>query len=43
MSQIYYISELGLVEMTSKRIGVCLLREYATECHECQGGGVTVD
>ena len=42
-SQIFDISELGLVEMTRKRIGEGLLREYSTECPECQGRGVTVD
>jgi ribonuclease E len=42
-SQIFDISELGLVEMTRKRIGEGLLREYSNECPECQGRGVTVD
>ena len=42
-SQIFDISELGLVEMTRKRIGEGLLREYSEECPECQGRGVTVD
>jgi ribonuclease E len=42
-SQIFDISELGLVEMTRKRIGEGLLREYSQECPECQGRGVTVD
>jgi len=37
------ISELGLVEMTRKRIGEGLLREYSEECPECQGRGVMVD
>ena len=42
-SQIFDISELGLVEMTRKRIGEGLLREYSEECPECQGRGVMVD
>jgi ribonuclease E len=42
-SQIFDISELGLVEMTRKRIGEGLLREYSEECPECQGRGVKID
>ncbi len=42
-SQIFDISELGLVEMTRKRIGEGLLREYSEECPECNGRGVLVD
>ena len=42
-SQIFDISELGLVEMTRKRIGEGLLNEYSEMCPECQGRGVQVD
>ncbi len=42
-TQVFEISELGLVEMTRKRIGEGLLTSYASQCPDCQGRGVLVD
>jgi ribonuclease E len=42
-TQVFEISELGLVEMTRKRIGEGLLTSYAGQCPECHGRGVLVD
>jgi ribonuclease E len=42
-SQVFDISELGLVEMTRKRIGEGLLNEYSEQCPDCEGRGVVVD
>jgi len=42
-SQVFDISELGLVEMTRKRIGEGLLNEYSDMCPDCEGRGVVVD
>ena len=42
-TQVFDISELGLVEMTRKRIGEGLLTAFAQGCPECAGRGMTVD
>jgi ribonuclease E len=42
-TQIFDISELGLVEMTRKRIGEGLLTEFSDTCPDCEGRGVLVD
>ncbi len=42
-SQVFDIGELGLVEMTRKRIGEGLLTEYSEICPDCEGRGVQVD
>jgi len=42
-TQVFDISELGLVEMTRKRIGEGLLESFAGECPTCVGRGVVVD
>jgi len=42
-SQVFDISELGLVEMTRKRIGEGLLTEYSEICPDCEGRGVQID
>jgi ribonuclease E len=42
-TQVFDISELGLVEMTRKRIGEGLLTSFATLCPLCEGRGVKVD
>jgi ribonuclease E len=42
-TQVFDVSELGLVEMTRKRIGEGLLTEYSEQCPDCQGRGVVVD
>jgi ribonuclease E len=42
-TQVFEISELGLVEMTRKRIGEGLLESFAETCPHCEGRGVIVD
>ena len=42
-TQVFDISDLGLVEMTRKRIGEGLLTNFSEVCPECEGRGVTVD
>jgi ribonuclease E len=42
-TQVFDISELGLVEMTRKRIGEGLLVNFADQCPNCEGRGVRVD
>ena len=42
-TQVFDISELGLVEMTRKRIGEGLLESFATQCPDCEGRGVQID
>jgi ribonuclease E len=42
-TQVFDISELGLVEMTRKRIGEGLLESFSTLCPECEGRGVLID
>jgi ribonuclease E len=42
-TQVFDISELGLVEMTRKRIGEGLLTEFSQTCPDCHGRGVIVD
>ena len=42
-TQVFEISELGLVEMTRKRIGEGLITAFAGECPECSGRGFQVD
>ena len=42
-TQVFDISELGLVEMTRKRIGEGLLESFAGRCPECEGRGVVID
>ena len=39
-TQVFDISELGLVEMTRKRIGEGLLESISTVCPECDGRGL---
>ncbi len=39
-TQVFSISELGLVEMTRKRIGEGLLESVSTICEHCEGRGV---
>jgi Ribonuclease G/E len=40
---VFDISELGLVEMTRKRIGEGLLTEFSEICPNCEGRGVVID
>jgi ribonuclease E len=42
-TQVFDISELGLVEMTRKRIGEGLLVNFADQCPNCEGRGVIID
>ena len=42
-TQVFDISELGLVEMTRKRVSEGLLETLSTECAVCGGRGVTLD
>ena len=42
-TQVFDISELGLVEMTRKRIGEGLLTSFADPCPMCEGRGVIID
>jgi ribonuclease E len=42
-TQVFDITELGLVEMTRKRIGEGLLTEFSEICPNCEGRGVVVD
>jgi ribonuclease E len=42
-TQVFDISELGLVEMTRKRIGEGLLESMSTTCPECEGRGIIID
>jgi ribonuclease E len=42
-TQIFDISELGLCEMTRKRIGEGLLESFADRCPECDGRGLVID
>ena len=42
-TQVFDISELGLVEMTRKRIGEGLLTSFADSCPNCAGRGVLID
>jgi ribonuclease E len=42
-TQVFDISELGLVEMTRKRIGEGLLESFTQTCPECDGRGLIFD
>ncbi|MGE0879896.1 MAG: Rne/Rng family ribonuclease [Acidimicrobiia bacterium] len=42
-TQVFDISELGLVEMTRKRIGEGLLPSFSGACPTCEGRGIVVD
>ena len=42
-TQVFEISELGLCEMTRKRIGEGLLESFAGQCPNCEGRGLVID
>jgi ribonuclease E len=42
-TQVFDISELGLVQMTRKRIGEGLLESFSEPCATCEGRGVVFD
>jgi ribonuclease E len=41
-TQVFNVSELGLVEMTRKRIGEGLLESFADQCGVCHGRGIVM-
>jgi ribonuclease E len=42
-TQVFNISDLGLVEMTRKRIGEGLVESVSTRCEHCDGRGLVLD
>ncbi|MFN0029939.1 MAG: Rne/Rng family ribonuclease [Acidimicrobiales bacterium] len=42
-TQVFEISELGLVEMTRKRIGEGLIESVSCVCQQCEGRGLILD
>jgi ribonuclease E len=42
-TQVFPISELGLVEMTRKRVSEGLVEAFSETCPECKGRGFIVD
>ena len=42
-TQVFPISELGLLEMTRKRVSEGLVEVFSTTCPECNGRGFIVD
>jgi len=42
-TQVFDISELGLVEMTRKRVSEGLIESMSTTCTECEGRGIVFD
>ncbi len=42
-TQVFDISELGLVEMTRKRVSEGLLESVSTGCETCHGRGFLID
>ena len=42
-TQVFEISELGLVEMTRKRISEGLVESFSSTCPTCNGRGFVVD
>ena len=42
-TQVFEISELGLVEMTRKRVSEGLVESFSTACPECGGRGIVID
>jgi ribonuclease E len=42
-TQVFEISELGLVEMTRKRVSEGLVESFSMECPECNGRGIILD
>ena len=41
-TQVFSVSDLGLIEMTRKRIGEGLLDSFADQCDVCNGRGVVM-
>ena len=42
-TQVFEISELGLVEMTRKRVSEGLVEAFSSSCEPCEGRGFTID
>ena len=42
-TQVFPISELGLVEMTRKRVSEGLVEAFSSTCVHCEGRGFIVD
>jgi ribonuclease E len=42
-TQVFDISELGLVEMTRKRVSEGLVESFSSTCPTCQGRGIVFD
>ena len=42
-TQVFEISELGLVEMTRKRVSEGLIESFSAECPTCNGRGIVLD
>src|SRR5207248_968627 len=42
-TQVFEISELGLVEMTRKRVSEGLIESFSAECPTCNGRGIVMD
>jgi ribonuclease E len=42
-TQVYPISELGLVEMTRKRVSEGLVESFSEICPQCEGRGILID
>jgi ribonuclease E len=40
---VFEISELGLVEMTRKRVSEGLVESFSMECPSCNGRGIILD
>jgi ribonuclease E len=42
-SQVFEVSNLGLVEMTRKRVSEGLVEAFSETCPNCEGRGIIVD
>ena len=42
-TQVFEVSQLGLVEMTRKNVSAELLEQFSTKCEHCAGRGVIID
>jgi ribonuclease E len=42
-TQVFSISELGLLEMTRKRVSEGLVEAFSSTCPDCNGRGFVVD
>ena len=42
-TQVFEISELGLVQMTRKRVSEGLIESFSLDCPTCEGRGIVLD